>query len=535
MMNFKEYIINDVSEKKILIDLLPQNTQRRKIKYQETIQEIKEKYLTTQSDIKKYIDYKYNKLLPKKQIVNVEQEIRELSKLSKLLIIGNPQTTFFEKMELDILLYDLMHYYDNSLENVNKTIYKFIDTLSNAGIIINLNDYKLNNYSYLYVKTLVEKYHGKSYTLSNDEFGKIYWKCPKVIEYIIINLLIIVRKNEHKLNNFIQSKYKYQLKTYELNDYEEITNKVKQLKQKIIDKTSENEYDIVNLFIDGKLDLNSFKNIKTTEFPYFMLKDINLEDQKETEEFVITINKLKYGLEEYLMYQEYLPVIEDFKKKYTKYIEDSEKNNKNSELKSKKTEIMKLEKLVYNTRVNKYYDTLKSLESNLNNREIDKIFKQEIHLEKLYKLYGELNELYFDNKIKENIRINTSVADVFEIFNSFPYFNKKMIKKVFNLETTDEIEIIRNKINEFIYNPYRKIIDMIPLFVEKNIPQLLMNGYRFENLNITEESFEEENINNIFEKCHRIIRNSKIEKFSLSLDEIEFLVKVTDLKNKNKI
>ena len=34
-----------------------------------------------------------------------------------------------------------------------------------------------------------------------------------------------------------------------------------------------------------------------------------------------------------------------------------------------------------------------------------------------------------------------------------------------------------HKMKDFIYNPYRKIIDMIPIFVDKNIPQLLMNGY----------------------------------------------------------
>jgi len=535
MMNFKEYIVNDVSEKKILIDLLPKNTQRRKQKYQETIEEIKNKYVTTQSDVKKYIDYKYTKLLPIKQQVNIDQETRELNKLSKLLVLGNPLTSFFEKMELDILLYELMHYYDNSLENVNKTIYKFLEKLSDAGINMNLNDYKMNVYSYLYLKTILDKYQGKSYSLNNDEFGKIYWKCPKVIEYIIINLLIIVRKNEHKLENFIQSKYKYQLKVSGLNNYEEIVIRVKQLKQKIAEKTSESEYDIVNLFIDGKLDLNIFKNIKNTEFPFFMLKDINLDNQKEIATFVESIIKLKYGLDEYLMYQEYLQLIDNFKNKYTKYATEYDKNNKNSDLKNKKNEIIKLEKAVYSSRVTKYVNNLKELETSLTNKEIDKNFKQEIHLEKLYKLYNELNDLYFDNKIKEHLRINTSVADALEIFNAYPFFYKKMIKKIYGLETNEEIEHLRTKTTDFIYNPYRKIIDMIPLFVEKNIPQLLMNGYRFENLNITEESFEEENINNIFEKCHRIIINSKMEKFSLSTDEINFLIKVTELKNKNKI
>ena len=36
-------------------------------------------------------------------------------------------------------------------------------------------------------------------------------------------------------------------------------------------------------------------------------------------------------------------------------------------------------------------------------------------------------------------------------------------------------------VTNFIYNPNRKIIDMIPIFVDKNIPQQLMNAFRFEN------------------------------------------------------
>ena len=110
-----------------------------------------------------------------------------------------------------------------------------------------------------------------------------------------------------------------------------------------------------------------------------------------------------------------------------------------------------------------------------------------------------------------------------------------MIKKVFEEEREEEIDIIRYKMKDFIYNPYRKIIDMIPIFVDKNIPQLLMNGYRFENLNITEESFEDENINNIFEKCNRIIIAKKVSKFKLSLDEINFLKEVKELKQKDLI
>jgi len=534
-MNFKEYIVNDVNEKKVLIDLLPKNTSKRKEKYKDTALEIKEKYLKSKEDVKKFIDYKYEKLLPKKTIKSIELELREIEKLNELLVLGNPLSTFYEKMEFDLLLYDLMHYYDNSLENVNKVIVKFINKIQEAGVDITPNDIKINVHSYLYLSNIFNNYILKIKKVSTDEFEKIFWKCPKVIEYVIINLRIIVRKNEKKFNNYIRSKLSAKLKINNFTSYDEVVDKIKLLKEEIREKTSEDEYDIVNLCLDDKLDINSFAQTKENDYSFFMLKPIDLNDKISTKKFFDSIITLKYGLEEYLLFLEYKKVLDDIKTKYTKYVSTNEKQPKLVEVKNKKNEILKLEKQILKMRVNRYTNTIKELENNLKPREIDKIFKQELLLDDLYKLYNELNEVYFDEKIKETIKINTYVSDIFEIFNAYPYFNKRMIKKVFEVDTEEEIENIRTKIKDFVYNPHRKIIDMIPVFVEKNVPQLLANGYRFENLNITEESFEDDNINNIFDKCNRIIRSTKIDKFKLSLDEINFLVEVTTLKNKDLI
>lgn len=535
MMNFKEYIINDVNEKKVLIDLLPKNTTKRKEKYKDTVLEIKEKYLKSQEDVKKFIDYKYNKLLPTKTEKNIEQELKEISKLEELLALGNPLSTFYEKMGFDLLLYDLMHYYDNTLESVNKIIVEFINKIKKAGVNITPNDIKINVHSYLYLSNIFNTYILQTKKVSNDEFEKIFWKCPKVIEYVIINLRMIVRKNEKKFNNYVKNLVTLKLKENNFNTYEEVIEKIKLLKSQIKEKTSEDEYDIVKLCLDDKLDINSFSQTKENDYKFFMLKEIDLSNQTTTTKFFDSIITLKHGLEEYLLFLEYKKVLDEIKSKYSKYVAIIEKQPKLTEVKIKKSEILKLEKKILKMRVNRYTNSIKELERNLRPREIDKIFKQELLLDDLYKLYNELNEVYFDEKIKETIKINTYVSDILEIFIAYPYFKKRMIKKVFEVEDETEIENIRKKIKDFVYNPNRKIIDMIPVFVEKNIPQLLTNGYRFENLNVTEESFEDDNINNIFEKCNRIIRSTKIDKFKLSLDEINFLVEVTTLKNKDLI
>ena len=535
MINFKEYIVNDIEEKKVLIDLLPKNTTRRKEKFIDTISEIKEKYQESKETVRKFINYKYEKMLPKNQEKSTEKEEKELKKLNELLLLGNPLTSFYEKMGFDLLIYDLMHYYDNPLEEVNKTICKFITTIIDAGGDIGLDDFKINVHSYLYIKKIYDNFIVKKIVTDNETFETIYWKSPKVIEYIIINLRIILRKNERKLNNYVLNKYKYMMNKYNFNTQEEVIERVKYLKNIIEENKSLDEYDIVNMSFEGKLDINSLMNGKDSDCSFFMIQPIDLSSKKNYDKFINTIKTLKYGLEEYLVYLEYKKFLDEFKKKYSKYINESEKQIKNTELKNKNNEILKLENKILKLRVNKYFSSLEELENNLKQKDNDKIFKQEVLFEELYKLYKELNKIYFEEKIKSYIKVNTYVSDVFEILDAYPYFNKKMIKKVFEVEDEEEIEKIRSKMKDFIYNPYRKIIDMIPLFVEKNVPQLLMNGYRFENLNVTEESFEDDNINNIFEKCNRIILSDKVTKFKLSLEEINFLIKVNEQKKKDLI
>lgn len=535
MMNFKEYIVNDISEKKVLIELLPKNTPRRREKYIDTIVEIRDKYQESKESVSKFINYKYEKLNPKQTKKNVESEEKELIKLNELLLLGNPLTTYYEKMGFDLLMYDLMHYYDNPLENVNITISKFITTIIDAGGDIDINDFKMNVYSYIYIKNIYENFINKKLSFNNDTFETIYWKCPKVIEYIIINLRMILRKNEKKLNHYVLNKFKYKMKNYGFDDYNDVVERVKYLKKTIIEKKSLDEYDIVNMCFDGKLDINSLMNGKDNDCNFFMIKPIDLTVKKNYDKFVETIKTLKYGLEEYLVYLEFKKFLDEFKNKFNKHINSSDKNTKFTEVKNKNNEILKLESKIIKLRVNKYASNLKELELSLKDKDNDKIFNQEILLENLYKQYIELNNLYFDEKIKSTIKVNTYVSDIFAIFDAYPYYAKKMIKKVFELDSEEEIDEIREKIKNFVYNPYRKIIDMIPVFVDKKVPQLLMNGYRFENLNVSEESFEDDNINNIFEKCNRIIISDKITKFKLSIDEINFLINVNELKKKDII
>ena len=409
MMNFKEYIVNDVSEKKILINLLPKNTARRKEKFINTVVEIKDKYQETKDSLSKFINYKYDKLLPKPNNKSINQELQEVSKLNKLLTLGNPLNTIYEKMEFDLLLYDLMHYYDNKLETVNQKISEFVTLVAEADGHISLEDFKLNVYEYLYMKNIYKSLILNETTCNNDVYEKIYWKCPKVIEYIIISLRLVVKKNEKKISNYVMNKYRILMKQYNFNDYNEVVERVRELKNNILEKTSLNEYELVNMYLKGELDINSLMNGKDSDCEFFMINPIDLSVEKNNDSFVKSIKTLKYGLEEYLVYLEYKKFLDEFKNKYVKFVLNSDKSVKLNETKNKYNEIVKLENKISKLRVNKYVSSLKDLESVLTQKDNDKIFQQEILLDGLYKKYTELNDIYFDEKIKSIIKHNSSL------------------------------------------------------------------------------------------------------------------------------
>ena len=181
-MNFREYILSDIEEKKNFLTTLPQNTKVRRDKYRNTISEMKATYEDHKKMLANFMNYKFDKLIPLKSERNIEDKCKELLKLKRLLMLGNPNTSYIEKLGFDIVLYELMHYYDYSLVKVNDIIDHFIKKFNSAGISITLNDFRISYFSYMYMH-----YHFESKTNDNKLFERVFWLNQKVIEYIIIS------------------------------------------------------------------------------------------------------------------------------------------------------------------------------------------------------------------------------------------------------------------------------------------------------------------------------------------------------------
>lgn len=537
-MNFLEYILNDIEEKKALLDVMPKNSYIRRRKYNDTVKETNEIYTAHKENIAKFILYKYEKLLPQKEEYDTTQIEERMKQLENVLLLGNQDTTYFEKMGFDILFYELMHYYKKSLTEVNLIIEKFLNIFDEVGVAYKDTDFKINIYSYAYMFYYLREYHKKEVKPNNAKFENIYWMGPKVIEYIVISLRMLIEENIKKFEKHVQKQYSSKLNELNFKEYEDVVNEYVKLKKELQTLNEEQESDITELCLKGELDINVFRKdgqVRQDDYNYFMIKPIDVNNEELESKLVESIRTLKCNLEEYNKYLETQGLIDYFKDKYKEEaINKDPKKKPSTALKDKQKDMEKIKKAAMKFAVNtfKKYDSIEDITSS---RTKEELFIQEQSLEELYKAYQEYDEIYFDEKLKDLIKNNTVVEDIYKIVIYFPFFTKKIVKTIFEINEEQEIENKFKYLKDIYYNPDKKIIQMIPIYVEKNIPQQLMNGYRFENLNVTMDSFEETNLDIIFERSTRILRSKKVEKFKNSIDDINFLVNVKRLQEEEKI
>ena len=129
-MNLNYYVKKDISEKKILLDVFPKNTEKRLTKYRNTLEEITSKYTNIKEAMQKYIDYKYSKMIPTPTVKNELVELREKEeKYFKLYKLLNKDSRFYEEFGLDLLFYKLELYYNNTIKE-NNDIIKNTDSIN---------------------------------------------------------------------------------------------------------------------------------------------------------------------------------------------------------------------------------------------------------------------------------------------------------------------------------------------------------------------------------------------------------------------
>lgn len=548
MSNFLNFIEEDIEAKKILISTLPTKTKRDIKKFNEKIDSISEKYIDYKTSVKKYIEAK-SRSFNIKEVENSKEELEnKIEVLEEVRFILNPTNTFLEKMKLDELLYQIGNYNDLNFNSVNEFISQFLEKFELAGIKLSKKDFTYTCYVNEYMTAFLEiRNEGSSnYDKIADIFEKIYWVNPDIINHIELNFRKLIKKNEKAFNSYITDLQNKIKEKNHVTSYSDCIDKLKVAYNKIKNDNRETINDIVELAKSGAVDINTFfPNNKTRISIYnnMMIDKFDMEDENSSKKFYDNLEKLRRNINEYKNYVDCTPLINNFKLEFEKSIvpevtsttKGSSSGNTNSKsieehIAEKEAKLEKINKSIMGNDTKAIFGIkipgkAVSSATSLRQMKIDSInLAQE-----LYQLYKESEEFYFKKKIVSILSKTLTVSEFLNIYYSFDYFKKIAIRKVFNLSNYDEIIKHSDDFDLFAKDPTNVITNSLSVFSDNNIARIIVNKYRLNNINITEDDLNPNDLSTLSNKIDFILRIKEIENSETTIEKIWFITQVDKL------
>ena len=185
--------LNKLQAYKDMLASLPQNNIKNKKIYHENIKSIYDKEIIVLNDIHDEIKKRITSYLNVKENTEIPTLNKNINDIKQNLIITNNYASSYEKSGLDILLYNLTHYYKTDLSDIFETIEKVNDIFKSVNIILTAKDF---NYSY-YSNVFMNIYLNNKSSLV-EKFDEIYWKCPDIITHLALNYKYLYKRSENK-------------------------------------------------------------------------------------------------------------------------------------------------------------------------------------------------------------------------------------------------------------------------------------------------------------------------------------------------
>lgn len=543
MSNFLKFIEEDIEAKKTLLSTMPTKTKTNRKKYNEKIDVIAEKYEVYKAHVKKYITVKSRSFDIKRKDSDLEKISNRVSTLEHVRFILNPTNTYFEKMGFDNLVYELSNYYEFNFNSLNDIINQFLKKFELAGIRLTSDDFNYTYYVNEYMSAFFEARTGldPNYEKVSEIFEKIYWVNPEIIQHIELNFRKLIKKHSKKFIAYIDKLEKEVLIENGVNNYEDCLRKLKYVYDELVLADKENICDIIELAKAGSIDMTNYfedSKVKSSTYSALMIDPFNLNDEETMGKFYDSLEKLKLNIEEYANYLKFLPLINDFKNTYNNQLVDNDKAmaiaNCEKNLKMIELQIAERENKIEKINKRLFGGKLSFFESK-NDDAIKRLKIDSIKLAKeLYDLYKAYDHEFFKSKVLSILNRSVTVSELLHLYYSFDYFKKMAIRKVFNITTYEEIINYSDMFDLFAMNPTNIITNGIFVFDENNVAKIIMNKYRLDNINLTDEMLLEEELPNLLEKINYLLRNNVIEKSSTTVEKIWFMAQVEKIKNDEK-
>ncbi len=534
MANFLNFIDDDIKAKKTLISAMPTRTKTNVKKFNEKIDSILENYNNYQASTKKYIVTKSKSFNMKKDVGEIDNLTKNVNDLDQLRLLLNPTNTFFEKMGFDTLLFEIRNYSDFNFNSMNEIISKFINKFEKAGIMLLSTDFDYTCYVKEYMSSFLEvrNMNAENYEALSKIFEKVYWENPEIIHHIELNFRKLVKKHRKKFISYIETIQKEVMWKTNINNYKECLERLKSAYNDLEVTNKESISDIINLSKNGDIEItNYYKESKSRISGYnaMMIDAVDLNDNDAMDKFHSGLEKLQTNIEEYSNFIKFLPLFKDFKNEYEKQISNlDDKQRKGGKSKSKLIESQISDKEAKLSKLNKQIFTGDLSFFDFKSKVPVKKLKVDsvIYAKELYSLYQEYDREVFNEKILAVLNNFFTIPQLLHLYYSYDFFKKEAIKRVFNLNTYDEVISYSDEFTFFAKNPNNIIINGIPVFKDNDVAKIIVNKYRLDNINITEENLEPETLEELLNKIQFLLRSNEIEKGNTTPQKIWFMTKV---------
>ena len=530
MNNFLEFINKDIDGKRAYIETLPTKTKTNKKKFNEALDEMIEKYREYEANVYKYITVKAKSLDIKDDESSEDNNKEKVESLEYLKFLLNPDNTYLEKMGFDTLLYQINNYYTLNFKSLNAIINGFLDKFELAGIHLTSDDFNYTCYVHEYMTSYLEVHmsESKDYSRVADIFEHIYWLNPEIIQHIELNFRKLIRTYSKKLNSYITHLQKEEMQKHNIHSYKECKERLQTAYYVLNRSQKETVKDIIELSKAGALEIEHYlesSKIRKQAYTSLISGAINLTDNEKMNNICEALEKLKGNINELEGYLAFLPLFNDFREKYEKYLSTTV-TKKSKELKDIEVQIAKKELEL--EKINKKISGKETGFFNLKTTKDEKDLKMESVMvaKELYNLYKEYDEAYFNDEVLPILSKTMTISDLLSLYYSFDYFKKIAIQKVYKLTSYADVLKISDEFDLFAMNPNNVIIAGVPVFVDTNIPRIICNKYHLSSIYIEEEDLTAENLKPLLSKVSLILRTHKVENSDISLEKIWFITKV---------
>lgn len=469
--------LNKLQAYKDMLASLPQNNIKNKKIYHENIKSIYDKEIIVLNDIHDEIKKRITSYLNVKENTEIPTLNKNINDIKQNLIITNNYASSYEKSGLDILLYNLTHYYKTDLSDIFETIEKVNDIFKSVNIILTAKDF---NYSY-YSNVFMNIYLNNKSSLE-EKFDEIYWKCPDIITHLALNYKYLYYQN---IKIFEDHYNKINIDNI-ISSYQNFISKKDEL---II----QDKYLLLNDLLNGN------KNIKDYEKVPSIINDLFTENLQENQ-YIDLYNSLI----EYKEYNECLPIIKDIK--------ESKTNSKNLSISIRKN-IIKNEKKLFKENKKIIYSINKA-----NSKKIqyyNNLINNNINLLKdMYEEYENALFLTKVNLLKEEDTIYNILLLACSNYNYLIEFTKK---------NNIDFNYIYNILIHIVYSPYNNLINNLFIKDEKDLSLIIIDKYNLYGGKLNKEMLTKDNIDNLINNLKLVIDNFYIKKYNITEEKISFI------------